>query len=206
MLGIVSKNFRNALKGDLMTCLASREPGPNAPMFDACKNSSQPYASAVGAYESWIASDFPPSKLILGVPTYGYVSQSSADGLRTRRLKRNSRENVTKIINSDGDSEGQISFRDLVQQGVLAPDTNRQFVGSGGFEREWDECSCTPFLRSASAGQVVSYDDPRSLGMKAEFAKRTSMLGVNLFDISGDTDGWDLTAAVAKGFSSDHLL
>ena len=83
----------------------------------------------------------------------------------------------------------------------LAPDTNRQFVGSGGFEREWDECSCTPFLRSASAGQVVSYDDPRSLGMKAEFAKGTGMLGINLFDISGDTDGWDLTAAVAKGFA-----
>ena len=53
MLGIVSKNFRNALKGDLMTCLASREPGPNAPMFDACKNSSQPYASAVPGMKAY---------------------------------------------------------------------------------------------------------------------------------------------------------
>ena len=175
-------------------------------MFDACNNSTQPYASAVGAYESWIASDFPASKLVLGVPTYGYVSRSSAESLRTRRLERNFLENVTKLITSDGDSEGQISFRELVQQGVLATDGNRHFVGSSGFEREWDECSCTPFLRSASAGQVVSYDDPRSLGMKAEFAKRTDMLGINLFDLCGDTDEWDLAGAVANGLSSSHLL
>jgi chitinase len=192
-----------------MTCLASLTPGPNAPMFDACKNSTQPDASAVGAYESWTASDFPPSKLVLGLPTYGYISRSFANGLRTRRLEPSA--NVTKVINSDGDSEGQISFRELVQQGVLAanadPLTGKvNFVGSGGFEREWDGCSCTPFLRSASAGQVVSYDDPRSLRMKAEFAQRSGMLGVNLFDIPGDTDGWDLTAAVADVFLSDRTV
>jgi chitinase len=170
-------------------------------MFDACKNSTQPDASAVGAYESWTASDFPPSKLVLGLPTYGYISRSSENSLRTRRLERAA--NVTKVINSDGDSEGEIGFRELVQQGVLAADADPltgkvDFVGSGGFEKDWDGCSCTPFLRSASAGQVISYDDPRSLRMKAEFAQRSGMLGVNLFDISGDTDGWDLTAAVAN--------
>lgn len=185
-----------------MTCLASRTPGPNAPMFDACKNSTQPDASAVGAYESWTASNFPPSKLVLGLPTYGYISRSFANSLRTRRLLELP-ANVTKVINSDGDSEGEINFRGLVQQGVLAADVDPltgkvDFVGSGGFEREWDECSCTPFLRSASAGQVISYDDPRSLRMKAEFAQRSNMLGANLFDISGDTDEWDLTAAVAN--------
>ncbi len=192
-----------------MTCLASRTPGPNAPMFDACKNSTQPDASAVGAYESWTASDFPPSKLVLGLPTYGYISRSLANSLRTRRLE--SPANVTKVINSDGDSEGQISFRELVQQGVLAADTDPltgkvDFVGSGGFDREWDQCSCTPFLRSASAGQVISYDDPHSLHMKAEFAQRSGMLGVNLFDMSGDTDEWDLTAAVANVLLSNRLV
>ena len=58
-------------------------------------------------------------------------------------------------------------------------------------------------MRSASADQVVTYDDPLSLGMKAAFAQGVGLLGVNMFDISGDTDQWDLTDAVRKGLGLD---
>ena len=33
----------------------------------------------------------------------------------------------------------------------------------------------------------------------AAFAQGVGLLGVNMFDISGDTDQWDLTDAVRKG-------
>ncbi|KAK2466301.1 hypothetical protein APHAL10511_001943 [Amanita phalloides] len=186
---------------------SSREPGPNAPMYDACKNSTQPNASAAGAFKIWTASGFPASKLVLGLPTYGYISSSSADDLRTRS-ENYSREvgSVVKIINSDGDSEGQVLFRELVEQGALVYTTEQQagiasFIGSGGFERRWDECSNTPFLRSTSANQIITYDDPSSLHMKAQFVKEMGMKGVNFFDIHGDTNGWDLTDAVTNGLS-----
>ena len=176
-------------------------------MYDACKNSSQPDASAAGAFKAWTASGFPASKLVLGLPAYGYVSKSSATSLRTRSsfLKKHSKEtsgNAVRVVNSDGGSEGQVLFRELVQQDVLIRDFDQQigkvnFITSGGFERTWDQCSSTPYLRSTLVDQIVTYDDPDSVGLKTKFARVVGMLGVNFFDLHGDTDEWDLVNAAA---------
>ncbi|RDB22591.1 Chitinase A1 [Hypsizygus marmoreus] len=188
-------------------------PGPNAPMFDHCQNSTQPEANAVAAYDAWTKAGFPASKLVLGVPSYGYVSQSSASSLRQRAdfgirgNRMRSFESRSKVVGEDG-GDGQVQFRALVEQGALLPPSagSSSFDGANGFTREWDECSATPLLRSQSAHQLISYDDPTSLGMKATFAKKMGMLGVNMFDIHGDTDDWVLTSALrtALGLSNNR--
>lgn len=131
---------------------------------------------------------------------------------------------TTIIQNEDGGVDnGQVQFRDLLKQGVLLyiPDYDATeyasanmnasaltfagrrienwHTGYSGFTRQWDGCSNTPFLRGANANQVVSYDDPQSLEMKGMFAKEAGLLGVNMFDVHGDTDHWDLTDAVRRG-------
>lgn len=192
-----------------MLFLASPTPGPNAPLFDGCGNSTQPDANAVAAVDSWKDAGFPVQKLVLGVPSYGYTSMSNATSLRTRRNERfikartDGPAGTVKIASEEGSSDGSVQFRELVKQGALARSTTVDgeivYNGAGGFVRNWDECSATPFLQSSSAGQVVSYDDPKSLNMKAQFAKQVGMLGVNMFDVHGDTDEWDLTDALRAG-------
>ncbi|KAH9899952.1 glycoside hydrolase [Cubamyces lactineus] len=259
---------------------SSSDPGPNAPLSDACNNSTQDSASALAALRAWTAAGFPASQLVLGVPSYGYISRSSASLLRTRALgtprarflwdarrgqgrrRRRTRRHraarapvlgwvsalvdkakekllppgktatATRVVNEDGGTDdGQVQFRELVRQGIVLPYLdasqdengsgqgpgpspaqsealraaveNREpralFAGSSGFTRGWDACSSTPFLRSAAAGQVVAYDDPVSLEMKAEFARAAGMRGVNMFDVHGDTDEWDLADALLRG-------
>lgn len=56
---------------------ASATPGPNAPLGNICGNSTQPHYSAEAAVKQWTAAGFPAGQLMLGVPFYGYVSQSS---------------------------------------------------------------------------------------------------------------------------------
>ena len=73
------------------------------------------------------------------------------------------------------------------------------FVGCGGFERSWDACSSTPFLRSESAGQVVTYDDPDSIWLKATVANAYGLRGVNFWDAYGDEDSWPLVDAARRG-------
>lgn len=180
----------------LTAALASANPGPNAPLCDACGNSSQPEASAKAGYDAWTAAGFPAKQQVLGVPSYGYMSTSTATRLRTRNTPSRSLR-----LTSDGD---QIQFRDLVEQGAITRSSARDsygpvFTGNNGFTREWDNCSSTPYLRSSSVGQVVAYDDVQSIGMKAAFAKQVKMLGVNMFDVHGDTDGYDLTDAIRRG-------
>ena len=180
---------------------ASSEPGPNAPLHDACGNSTQADANAVAAFQAWTAAKFPACKLVLGLPSYGYISTSHAERLRTRSAFNS---DSVEVVDEDGGSDSQVQFRQLVKQGALVrslpPHGNGSptFSSSGGFERRWDTCSATPFLRSISSGQIITYDDPESLGMKAAFARQVGMLGVNLFDIHGDTDEWDLTDPIRK--------
>lgn len=168
--------------------------------------------------------------MTLGVPSYGYISKSSASHLRQRQLPDNdvtggqgptdpsptpddstaptddpsfpsnstlsqdAKKNV-RLMGEDGQDSGSIQFNDLVKQGALcvAPGSSpKSYVGCGGFVRDWDACSSTPFLRSASQNQVVAYDDMQSLGLKAQLVKEKGLLGVNMFDVHGDTDAWDL--------------
>lgn len=60
---------------------ASANPGPNAPLGNLCGTARQPQASAQAALNQWKAAGFPASKMLLGLPLYGYVSKSTATHL-----------------------------------------------------------------------------------------------------------------------------
>lgn len=176
---------------------ASPNPGPNAPLGNACQNSSQPAANAQAAVDAWTAAGFPSYKLVLGVPSYGYISSSSETQLR----QRDEDPPNVRAVTDEGANTGQVQFRDLVRQSVLRKDPAGPgvYMGSGGFTRKWDACSSTPFLQSDSEKQIVTYDDPQSLGLKSGFAKQRGLLGVNFFDVHGDTDSWDLVDSLRQG-------
>ncbi|KAF7965620.1 hypothetical protein HWV62_42623 [Athelia sp. TMB] len=215
---------------------SSANPGPNAPLYDRCGNSTQPGASALAAFAQWTAAGFPAAQLVLGVPAYGYVSRSAATRLVQRRgavNRRASKKNKSKgkadadadaagdvevKPEDEGDDGGQVMFAELVAQGALlrhppppSPPANpadpqlAAYTAAGGYTRRWDACSSTPFLTSLPSSspnpnpQVIAYDDPQSVWMKAAFARRAGMLGVNVFDVHGDVPQWDLVDAARAG-------
>lgn len=98
-------------------------------------------------------------------------------------------------LTPDEGGKNMIMFKNLVKQGALTSD----YKGGKGFTRLWDKCSSTPFLRSETAGEVVSYDDPQSIMLKGQFVKKSGMLGTNMWDINGDTKDWALMNAARKG-------
>ena len=158
----------------------------------------------MAAFQAWTGANFPSCKLVLGVPSYGYISTSHAERLRTRSTRQTRQSDSVKVVDEDGGSDSQVQFRQLVRQRALVRslpphgNSSPSYSSSGGFERRWDMCSATPFLRSTSSGQIITYDDPESLGMKAAFAREVGMLGVNMFDIHGDTDECDLIDSIRK--------
>ena len=183
----------------------SSTPGANAPLYDGCGNSTQPQSNAVAAYDAWTSGGFRAAQLVLGVPAYGYVSRSTENTLRTRHARRNA-------ISLVPDSDGQITFSQLVQQGALIRNVvgqsieqeplnpiSEEFVGWSGFERKWDGCSATPYLVNTVVKQVVSYDDPESLAIKAQFVKTMGMAGVNFWEVTGDWN-WVLIDTVRTAF------
>ncbi|THG95934.1 hypothetical protein EW145_g7877 [Phellinidium pouzarii] len=66
---------------------SSSTPGPNAPLSNACHDSSQPLENAVAAISAWSAAHFPAGRLMLGVPAYGYLNPSTATSLMDKRKR-----------------------------------------------------------------------------------------------------------------------
>ena len=97
------------------------------------------------------------------------------------------------LMSEDGKEYGQIQFATLLAKGVLGSDLKE---GSGGFTRYWDDCSGTPFLSNGNT--LVSYDDTKSISLKAEWAKKNGILGVGFWDIHGDKD-YALIKAAREG-------
>ncbi|PWN31662.1 glycoside hydrolase [Meira miltonrushii] len=184
---------------------SSSTPGPNAPLGNLCGNSTQPVASAAGGVKAWTSAGFPRSKILLGVPSYGYLNKSSKKTLI--QLKRegdvevyaNSLAKRAALKSMDGTTtSGQINFNQLVSQGALKLNTQTgTFDASGGYTKYWDDCSDTPYL--ANGNIVVTYDDPDSLYDKADFARLAGIAGVAMWSIDGDTSTQVLANSLIAG-------
>ena len=57
------------------------------------------------------------------------------------------------------------------------------------YKRYWDKCSATPFLVHREGRKFITYDDPKSIAIKAWWARNHGMGGVKLMDAHGDHEG-----------------
>lgn len=130
---------------------------------DLCGTSTQPQASAQAAVQQWTDAGFPASKLLLGLPLYGYVSQSSSttlsgslmppgnanllvaegstktvEGKKTFLNGAHPRGPVKKDVKANADLTSwygqQIPFSSIVGAGALAK-SGDSYDGSGGFSK-----------------------------------------------------------------------
>ncbi|KAJ7503009.1 glycoside hydrolase family 18 protein [Mycena galericulata] len=200
------------------------KPGPNAPLGNLCGTSTQPAYSAEAAFAQWTAAKFPASKLLLGLPLYGYVLDSTNTTLTGSFTVPNSippndstpADSGTEIRGSNKKPDqvasppkpapaatanlqswyGQeIPFSSIVASGALVKTSAGTYEGGGGFTMGWDNCSDTPFLFNTSQSTVVSYDDTYSLTDKAAFAKSSGMAGCFTWSLDQD-DGTTLQEAI----------
>lgn len=134
---------------------ASAHPGPNAPLNNPCGNSSQPTATAEAAFKQWTNAGCPASKLLLGLPLYGYVSQSSATKLSGGYELPNVEDAAKKSDGVDADAMGnlskwygqQIPFKSLVASGALKKHSDGSYGGANGYTRGKFSFSLLPGMK-----------------------------------------------------------
>lgn len=138
---------------------SSSHPGANAPLNNACGTSSQPTATAVAAFEQWTKAGCPPSKFLLGLPLYGYVSKSTATKLSGSFKQPGSSDEEADVGKTVGqghprqrDRDGgeddktgagnlnswfgqQIPFNSLVASGALVKNSAGTYVAANGYTR-----------------------------------------------------------------------
>jgi len=66
------------------------------------------------------------------------------------------------------------------------------------WERHWHEEAGVPWLYDPTSGTMLSYDDPESLGRKADFINEQGLGGAMFWELSGDDAELSLLTAIAS--------
>ncbi|KPI40698.1 Endochitinase [Cyphellophora attinorum] len=163
---------------------------------------------------------FPPEKLVLGVPFYGYGykllanSNPEVDGLYVPVGNRTSGDNGE----SPTSDQGFWRWRNLKSQGVLVQNgTDGSYDAGEGWVLGWDESTQTPYVftddrlsssgngtvlqdttvAGGSYGEIISFDDPASLRLKRDYAQEQGLGGMMFWIASADTSDGELAAVLA---------
>jgi len=176
----------------------SKTAGANAPFHGGPE-------TLVGAGQAWVKAGMPANKIAAGLAFYGRA-------VTTTQAPAGNASPIGLPISStvpQGDSEdapwadpcpgsaavmsGVWQWRNLRAQQAL---TTVNSAGPG-WTNGWDSASQTPWLYRASDNTFVSYDDPKSLQIKVNWARCNGMAGVMIWDLHND-NGELLNAVVGE--------
>ncbi|KAK4048556.1 hypothetical protein OIV83_004724 [Microbotryomycetes sp. JL201] len=190
-------NYVNLMTYDIAGPWDKEKTGPTSPLRTCGSD-----ASVEQAVNLFLSRGFPANKLLVGIPSYGVSWTTKSSTLSTRTFGSYSSKayqawtGVTpKGQPGDSNAEstdvcgqrtsgysGQWTYKTLISSGLLSSDGAR---GLNGYVRYWDECTQTPFLWNSSKRHMINYDDARSAGAKAAYAKSKGLGGVMMFDTQG---------------------
>lgn len=131
----------------------------NAPLYSPAGTSPQYKASVSEAASAWINCGFPVSKMVMGVPFYGYIYKGTA-GL-WQPFSSASALGFDKICSS--------------------------YLKNPAFAKHYDNVSKVPWIFDGS--NFICYDDQNSIGVKAQYAMSRGLYGVGAWDLSYDSSG-----------------
>jgi chitinase len=133
------------------------------------------------AVQALLGLGVPPAQLVVGVPFFGRGWAGVPD------------VNHGLYQPFSGPPNGQASFdySELAAH-YLVPDS--------GYAQHWSESAQVPWLFNPTTGVMISYDDARSLGLKASYVRSHGLGGVMIWQLGGDDDQGTLLHAL-----SEHL-
>jgi chitinase len=110
-----------------------------------------------------LAAGIPPEKLVLGVAFYGRGFTG-----------------VTPL--NEGLNQPYERFEAAHNYSELAD----KLIGRQGFVRRWDDQAKAPYLWNSASRTFITYDDPQSIGIKAQYVKAHHLGGMMFWELSED--------------------
>jgi chitinase len=152
----------------------SETTGFNAPLYTSPADPA--HWSVDSAVQMYLSLGVSPEKLILGVPFYGRGWQGVKDV----------NQGLFQPFNKQPEANSGDSFTYIQLKQVYIDKLSRF----------WDDIAKAPWLFDASKGLMISYDDPQSLGFKAEYARQQNLGGMMIWEITSDDEDGSLLTAI----------
>lgn len=132
----------------------------NASLFTPAGNSPQNKTSVDAAVRSWLANGFPASKMIMGVPFYGYDYSGTMNG--------------NGGLWQHYSSCAEVGYDTIVSK----------YLSNTAYAKNYSSSATVPYLFNGST--FISYDDENSIAQKTRYAVSKGLFGVGAWDISYD--------------------
>ncbi|OSC97972.1 glycoside hydrolase family 18 protein [Trametes coccinea BRFM310] len=179
---------------------ASSSPGPNAPLGNLCGNSVLPQYSAQAALQQWTAAGFPASKLVLGLPLYGYVSQSTKTtlqhiarpppGFKLEEYKEKvlglPERGLACPLPQEQEVQEETNGTDNGEPNMLAP------TGNHGRSKAQEKAKTKEGVRAEASGDLSSYFGQQiPFNQIVALGALTKTSSGTYVSANGYTEGWD---------------
>ena len=181
-LGPLSKtlDFINLMTYDMGTAF-SRVASFNAPLREDPADPLDPAVRRWNNVEGGIAyfrqQGVPAEKLVLGLPFYG----------RGYRVATNANNGLYQPYSAPFEAG---DWRTI--EAKLLPDP--------AWQQHWHPVAQSPWLFNPAQRIFVSYEDPKSIGIRARLAKTSGLRGVFTWELTGDDEQHSLLEAMARPF------
>jgi chitinase len=126
-----------------------------------------------------LAAGIPPEKLVLGVAFYGRGFAG------------------VKPVNN-GLNQPYARFEAAHDYSELAD----KLIDKQGFVRHWDDRAKAPYLWNSGSRTFISYDDPESIGIKAQYVKAHHLGGMMFWELSEDRND-ELLDVIVRSMRSE---
>ncbi|XP_019864946.2 acidic mammalian chitinase [Aethina tumida] len=145
--------------------------GQNAPLYASSidVSAAQKQLNVKAVVEGWIARGAAPAKIALGMGVYG----------RTYTLASASNNKLGAPVVNAG-TQGPYTQ----EMGMLGYNEICEKQAAGGWTTVWDDEQKVPYTYSGN--QWVGYDNPKSIGIKVNYAKQMGLGGVMIWSIETD--------------------
>lgn len=142
----------------------------NAPLYPSTGQSPQEVWSVDQSVRAWTAAGFPKSKLVVGVPFYGHL--------------------YTGVYGGSGLFKTYSGMKTVTYDQIAA-----NYLGKGAYRLHYAAAGRTPWLYNGST--YITYEDPKSLGEKAEYIRAQGLAGAGIWELSQSASGTLLDALYA---------
>jgi len=132
----------------------------SAPLYNSTDASPQLKWSVDTSINVWLKTGFPASKLVMGVPFYGYLFKAAA--------------NVNNGLYQRYSGSASISYANIVGN----------YLNAQGYVRYFHEESMVPWLFNGST--FITYEDEKSMDYKAQYVKFKGLGGAMIWELSQD--------------------
>lgn len=121
----------------------------------------------------------PADKIVLGLPFYGTQ-------FFTGKMGDNFTDEASKTVIQ-------------IQYYETAP-----LLSGKEYKALWDDGAKVPYLEKVGGGHIVSYDDPKSIAIKCEYAAKKDLKGVMIWNLGADVvgDRTPLLDAICKAYNA----